>query len=658
MGMQWMGLVGMAALLLATSASAAPLELSHQGRLLDAAGDGVEGAHDLSFTLYSTASGGSSVWSEVQSITVQSGYYGLLLGSVTPLNSELFQGTPLYLEIAVDGAAPMPRQRLGSVPYAVSSSSSGSSSGGGVLLGFWELDEVSGTTFVDGSGGGNTLSAVSGGLASGSLGHSGKAVAFLGGVLKASTNNGIGDSPYVTVEAWVNPSSSVSGDQTIFHKEGGYQLSQEDGHVIFGVTGGAGSCRVTHVASTVVGTWSHVSGYYNGREIAVLVDDYLISSPCTVGPIAGTVGDDFFVGARDEAAGQPYLGSIDELRLWGFAPMARLGYNLSAGQQPSCDSASEGVMFYADGVFRGCDGTNWQYIGGDQTGETWRFGTCGKSGRTGPSQSQCNTAYSGSTLAGNVTVNAGIQQWTVPETGTYEITTWGSGGAEGTYNGGSHAVGRGGRGAMVSGRFELTAGTVLKVLVGQHGTKPAANAYDHQPGGGGGGTFVATLANSAMIVAGAGGGGGDPAYGQEYGGDGRVETSGESVYDHYSHFAAGGTSGGGGATYNNYVGAGAGFSGNGAAVGNVGNVSRSFLNGGAGGNATSHAVTAHGGFGGGGQGELCGGGGGGYSGGGAVCVWSSYGRSGGGGSYNTGTHQNNLPGENLGDGRVKIVFLH
>ncbi|HSW60197.1 MAG TPA: hypothetical protein VLJ60_05325, partial [bacterium] len=49
------------------------------------------------------------------------------------------------------------------------------------------------------------------------------------------------------------------------------------------------------------------------------------------------------------------------------------------------------------------------------TGDVHTFTNCSQTGRTGPSQAQCNTAYSGTLLDGKVTINTqGIQEWTVP----------------------------------------------------------------------------------------------------------------------------------------------------------------------------------------------------------------------------------------------------
>ena len=53
----------------------------------------------------------------------------------------------------------------------------------------------------------------------------------------------------------------------------------------------------------------------------------------------------------------------------------------------------------------------------------YTFTNAGATGRTGPTQVQVNAAYSGSSLAGAVTINTqGIQEWTVPVTGNYSTT--------------------------------------------------------------------------------------------------------------------------------------------------------------------------------------------------------------------------------------------
>ncbi|MDY6921211.1 MAG: glycine-rich protein [Pseudomonadota bacterium] len=122
------------------------------------------------------------------------------------------------------------------------------------------------------------------------------------------------------------------------------------------------------------------------------------------------------------------------------------------------------------------------------------FTTCGASGATGGTQAMCDATYSGTSLEGMVTVNQGIQSWTVPTTGRYSITAVGAQGFSG------QAGYDGGLGALVFGTFDFSAGTMLQLLVGQQGVGTKGTE-----GGGGGGSFVVNSVNSPLLVAGGGG---------------------------------------------------------------------------------------------------------------------------------------------------------
>ena len=106
---------------------------------------------------------------------------------------------------------------------------------------------------------------------------------------------------------------------------------------------------------------------------------------------------------------------------------------------------------------------------------TLTFTNCSVTGRTGPTQSQVNSTYaSGNSLYNGVTINTqGIQEWTVPETGTYTIENYGAQG------GGDY----GGKGAKIVGTFNLSVGDVLKILVGQVGEHNASNVRCNSSGG-------------------------------------------------------------------------------------------------------------------------------------------------------------------------------
>lgn len=273
--------------------------------------------------------------------------------------------------------------------------------------------------------------------------------------------------------------------------------------------------------------------------------------------------------------------------------------------------------------------------------QVYTFTTAGATGNTGPTQGMVNTAYTSTTLDGEVTVIGGIQYWVVPTSGYYQIEATGGQGY-GPF---------GGRGAYISGEFFLNGGDTLKILVGQmagHYLNYPATTYNHQFGGGGG-SFIALSNNTPLIVAGGGGGNHGNAYVTTC--DGQISNNG-AAGSNGATIGAGGTGGNGGQAASSADGGG-GFYGNG--FGLSGGIS--FVNGGLGG-----IDEGTGGFGGGGGcsswNNYRGGGGGGYSGGGGgnnggTCCPAG----GGGGSYNGGNNQNNIAGAQIGDGIVIIRSL-
>jgi hypothetical protein len=110
-----------AALLVAGAASSAvPSTLTQQGRLLDSAGAPATGSVQMKFTVYDAASGGTTLWTETQTITLDDGYFSARLGETTAIGSTVFDGSTRYLGVQVGTDAEMtPRQAMVSVPYAL-----------------------------------------------------------------------------------------------------------------------------------------------------------------------------------------------------------------------------------------------------------------------------------------------------------------------------------------------------------------------------------------------------------------------------------------------------------------------------------------------------------------------------------------------------------
>ena len=291
----------------------------------------------------------------------------------------------------------------------------------------------------------------------------------------------------------------------------------------------------------------------------------------------------------------------------------------------------------------------------------WTFTNAGATGRFGPTQGQINTSYAGTSLAGAVTINAthqGIQEWTVPASGTYRIEAWGA-------KGGDVTGYTGGKGARILGEISLSKDETIFVLCGQQGSN--STFYSAGSAGGGGGSFVSkgtdVGSSNPLIVAG-GGGGGRHGNGAADGQHGLVTNSGgDTAYQ-------GGTSGNGGQrnTGNSGGFAGGGFYTDGLQnSGNSGKSGFAFRNGGLGGIKQDNGANAcaDGGFGAGGGGmhnqNQGSGGGGGYSGGAAGHDGNlsplGYAHGGGGGSYNSGTNHDNQSGVNEGHGKVIITYI-
>jgi Flp pilus assembly pilin Flp len=283
------------------------------------------------------------------------------------------------------------------------------------------------------------------------------------------------------------------------------------------------------------------------------------------------------------------------------------------------------------------------------------FTPCGQTGATGPDLTACQTAYS-SDFDENPSyfnVTAGIQNWTAPIAGSYQIDVYGA-------QGGTGFPGPGGLGAMVSGTITLTEGEVLNILVGQMGgdeLNDIGGGGGRGAGGGGGGSFVTRAsANSTPLLAAGGGGGGSASP--------RPGVTTENGTAGSGGNGPAGTGGNGGGA-NNTSGAGGGFLSNGA--GNASRGGLGFLNGGTGGDNCSGGQGGRGGFGGGGGGEGCvvvsSGGGGGYSGGGGAGGTAGGGAGGGGGSFiaveagGPATGANSASGVRSGHGQVVITLL-
>ncbi|NIO86815.1 MAG: hypothetical protein GTN68_40335 [Candidatus Aminicenantes bacterium] len=96
-----------------------PKLINYQGMLTDAAGNPINGSRIIQFGIYNSASGGTALWTETQTVTVNNGLFNVLLGANTPIAVSVFDGGDKYLAVKVGTDAEMtPRKRLVSVGHA------------------------------------------------------------------------------------------------------------------------------------------------------------------------------------------------------------------------------------------------------------------------------------------------------------------------------------------------------------------------------------------------------------------------------------------------------------------------------------------------------------------------------------------------------------
>lgn len=285
----------------------------------------------------------------------------------------------------------------------------------------------------------------------------------------------------------------------------------------------------------------------------------------------------------------------------------------------------------------------------EATFQSLTFTNCGQTGRTGPSLTKCQAAYSGTDILKpehGFDVIGGVQKLTVGASGTYRIEAKGA----------SHNQGFG-YGASISSEVVINAGDQILILVGQPGEEEWA---------GSGGTFVAkgsqVSSSEPLLVAGGAGG-----YTQHV--DSRLNAS-LSEEGNDGNVGHGGSNGHGGQTNTNGTkyggGGGGGFYSSGVRTTDWGIPGAGFRQGGEGGNKELGIYSsASGGFGGGGAGHYGNepAGGGGYSGGGGGGA-SSYSNvtgsdrhGAGGGSFAQGSNVLKSLRTEHGSGSVTITFL-
>ncbi|MBN2542535.1 tail fiber protein [bacterium] len=102
-----------------TTTWAVPRLIPYQGKLTNSSGVAINGTSNIQFGIYRNLTGGPGIWSETHwNVPITNGLFDVVLGSVNALNLD-FSEAQYYLQIAVNGDALIPRQRLISEVFAI-----------------------------------------------------------------------------------------------------------------------------------------------------------------------------------------------------------------------------------------------------------------------------------------------------------------------------------------------------------------------------------------------------------------------------------------------------------------------------------------------------------------------------------------------------------
>jgi len=191
------------------------------------------------------------------------------------------------------------------------------------LIGWWKLDDGSGTTAVDSSGNDNDGTLV---------GSPQWVVGKIGGALQLNgtsdyvncSNDAVFDiTEQVTLSVWVNTNDAGNGQHNPYITKGdttyGLKHHTSNGIEVFIYDGDWYQARSDALDSSFNSIWHHVAGTYDGIQLKLYIDGALQTTSDHVGSIA-TNQFAVNIGRNSEAeaddGGRFYEGAIDDVRIY------------------------------------------------------------------------------------------------------------------------------------------------------------------------------------------------------------------------------------------------------------------------------------------------------------------------------------------------------
>jgi hypothetical protein len=368
--------------LLSATSFAVPLELSHQGRVLDVNGSPMFGSHNVEIRLYDGATNPTPTFTETFALDLADGRYHVVLGTQPGnLLDETDLGADAHVEVRLDGSAIGPRQRISSVPYAVQARSV---VGGTVSA---ARIDVNGATVVSATGGvrPGAGTCATNGTDDGTLSWdapNGRLRVCIGGAWRtlASTLGSASTSPAASCKAvllvdpnaddgvyWIDPNGGTTNDSFQVHCD----MSREDGGWILAFSNAnnwasntASTLPSTTAGGNTIGRWYdatwRVTSTSSPSRLGVAWDGAGALEPNELGAInVKALYDQGFRQVRFEyvqgSTGESQRGWCDtSLSLWSWGPDNTLK-NTCKRAAPAGDNR----MICRSGYNTICDSSGW-----------------------------------------------------------------------------------------------------------------------------------------------------------------------------------------------------------------------------------------------------------------------------------------------------------
>ena len=187
------------------------------------------------------------------------------------------------------------------------------------LVGWWPLDDGTGTIAFDASENGNdgTLQ----GDAQWALGMRGGAIELdgTGDYVDCGAGDPLNLTDQVTIACWTKVRTFTKSWQTIVGKGDNYQLERnEQDNVVNFYIGTPGRRTGPGVTSVNDGEWHHVAGTYDGTAMKLYVDGNLDMEAPITGPLSPDA-DPVFMGENPQWTNRHFDGWIDDVRIYSRA---------------------------------------------------------------------------------------------------------------------------------------------------------------------------------------------------------------------------------------------------------------------------------------------------------------------------------------------------